>query len=95
MAVVRQFVLRLEEAEDSKMEALKKITCLNTDTGAIKHLIRNFEGLNNRYLEEMRKKNEIEAKYQELKKQIAMMFFASDEIKRILEDGKKATQHMD
>jgi len=43
----------------------------------------------------MRKKNEIEAKYQELKKQIAMMFFASDEIKRILEDGKKATQHMD
>jgi len=35
MAVVRQFVLRLEEAEDSKMEALKKITCLNTDTGAI------------------------------------------------------------
>ena len=60
MDVVRQFVLRLEKAEESKMERLKQITGQNTDTGAIKHLIRNFDELNNRYLSEQKKRKQIQ-----------------------------------
>jgi len=84
MDVVRQFVLRLEKAEESKMERLKQITGQNTDTGAIKHLIRNFDELNNRYLSEQKKRKQIEAEFSELKKNIEIYFSASDKIKQII-----------
>ncbi len=89
MAVIRQFTLRLEEQEDEAMVILKELTGENTDTGAIKNCIRNYNELNNRYMAEKAKKNHVDNLYQELKQKVELYFSTSEEIKKILKDGKK------
>lgn len=81
MEIVKQFTLRLEEAEASRMDALKKLTGRSTDNGAIKHLIRNFEELNNRFLKEQKDKNDIRYKYEMLQKRLNTFLVSFEDLK--------------
>lgn len=51
----RKFTLRIGEAEEERLDALRKLTGEKTNTGAIKYIIRNFEKLNYRYRSEIKK----------------------------------------
>lgn len=81
MEVVKQFTLRLEEAEASRMDALKKLTGRSPDNGAIKHLIRNFEELNKRFLNEQKEKNDIRYKYDALQKKVNTFLSSFEDLK--------------
>jgi len=84
--VVKTFTIRLEEEEAEKLESLKKLVHQNTDNGAIKHLLRNFEELNKRYVAEMNAKSEAQRRYHTLKKNVEVYFESFDEIKKVLKE---------
>lgn len=81
MIIVKQFTLRLEEAEASRMDALKKLTGRSTDNGAIKHLIRSFEELNKRYLNEQAEKNTIIKEHEALQKKVNTFLSSFEDLK--------------
>lgn len=70
MSVVKTFTIRLEEKEVKNLEALKKLVQQKTDNGAIKHLLRNFEDLNKRYVAEMNARMQVQNQLSELEMKV-------------------------
>ena len=61
-----EFTLRLESTEVEKIEGLKILFGKKSRNGAIKHAIREFENLNNRYTAEIEKANAVKEKVKKL-----------------------------
>lgn len=70
MENTRQFTLRLNSHQNSKIERLKELTMSNTDSGAIKIAIENYSDLNDRYLNEQRKNIYLQKENEELRELI-------------------------
>jgi len=80
--------LRLTPAEEKKVETLKLLTKQNTNSGAIKEVINNYEELNNRYLLEIKKREKAEKQFSELKSKVALYFSTLQDINNMINDGK-------
>lgn len=72
----RQFTLRITVEESEKLEAIKKLVGENTDTGAIRSLINNYEELNKRYKAEIEKNGRLDRDKRELKEKISSFLSA-------------------
>ena len=86
--MARQFTLRLDDAEDDKMDPLKKEVGINTDAGAIKFIIREYVNLNKRYLEEKEKKQEAERKFNILQRKSKVFFTSLDEFSELCKSNE-------
>jgi len=84
MATVRQFTLRLEEAEDKQLTKLKELSGENTDTGIIKYCIRNYADLNNRLVAEIEKRGKAERLFFELKSKTSFILSTLAEITKLV-----------
>lgn len=81
--------LRLTEEEKRKVEALKKLTGQKTDSGVIKEVINHYEELQKRYLIEISKREKAENQFSELKQKVSIYISTFQEIKNMINDGKK------
>ena len=61
----KNFTLRLGAEECAALGIIKKLTGCNTDSGAIKHIIRSYAELNNRYQVEIEKNRKLSRKLNE------------------------------
>ena len=80
--------LRLTPAEEKKVETLKLLTKQNTNSGAIKAVINNYEALNNMHQLEIRKREEAEKQFSELKSKVALYFSTLQDLNNMISDGE-------
>ena len=66
----RNFTLRIGEEETAALQEIKKMTLESTDSGAIKHVIRSYAELSNRYDTEIRKNKTLVEENAKIKKKI-------------------------
>lgn len=89
MEVVKTFTVRLGEEEAKKLEILKVQIGKNTDNGAIKHLLRGFESLNARYVNEINEKTKVQAELSELKQRAGMFIESFESLKKVVSKPAK------
>lgn len=80
----KKFTLRLGEKEVGKISTLKTLSGENTEAGAIKYCIRNFEELHDRYLNEISKNRNLTGQYNELREKVSDYVNSFTELSAVL-----------
>ncbi len=81
MKETRNFTLRLGPEECAALEQIKIITGTNTDSGAIKHVLRSFEELSRRYHSELEKNRNMSYELKDLKRKVNNFLDAFNSLK--------------
>lgn len=76
----KNFTLRLGAEECEALGKIKRLTGCNTDSGAIKHVIRSYEELNNRYYSEIEKNHCLSKKLGELSMKVSSFINSFSEL---------------
>ncbi|BAD51369.1 hypothetical protein [Bacteroides fragilis] len=81
--MARNFTLRLGEVEDQKLQQIKTLVGETTDTGAIKHIIRNYAELSSRYDSEMKRNKKLSSDYQDIKQKVKLFCSALNDLNKL------------